>query len=423
MKKLFLILVMTATAATTLAQSQLTTVRGKTKDGKTIEVKYYKGTVEDYVESVKYQVVDDLQKQVKTLQSDAKTVQGKLDAANKRIKELENKNVKTNDNKELQNLREQAAENEVQIMVLNDSIVLLQGQIDSVSRLMDEERQAFRAEIDAKNQTIQQLNKQHETGGTSIASPVIGLEGGLGMVLPRSVDDYWAKDHNTCLQAAVYFGTPRLSKSFPMSVEVGVGFRRLSLSARLHSYEQQIEHLADNDGDPYTAIYTYSNLSEHLTASNIDVPIRLCFGQPGKGKTSAYAKLGITPSINIGSNFNGEGTYSLKGYYPQWGITLENIEELDFGHDKDLYQDVEAEIRRFNLWGTLALGAYVPLSKNAPIVLNAGVKLDYSILPIGTISASGDDATMLLPDNHAGLLQNGRMLIPSFEIGLVYTLK
>ena len=82
MKKLFLILVMTATAATAFAQSQLSTVRGKTKEGKTIKVDYYQGTVEDVIQSVKYQLVDELQAEVKSLQNQTKTLQGKVDEAN-----------------------------------------------------------------------------------------------------------------------------------------------------------------------------------------------------------------------------------------------------------------------------------------------------------------------------------------------------
>ncbi len=422
MKKLFIILVMMATATTAMAQSQLSTIRGKTKNGKTLEVKYYKGTVEDYVESVKYQVLDELQSQVKNLQAETRTIQGKLDAANKRIKELENKPEKTVNNKELQELREQVTEKETQIVALNDSIATFQAQLEAASSQWETERQALRSEIATKDLTIQQLNNRPEAIGTDTPSPVIGVEGGFGIVLPNSRDeDYWVKDLNTCLQADLYFGTASLSQSFPLSFEVGVGFRRFSLSAHLHSYEQRIEGQIDNDGDPCTEIYTFSNLNEKLTVTNIDIPIRLCFGQPYKGKTTAYAKLGVTPSINLGSNFEGEGSYSRSGYYEQWGgLTLEDIAELDYGSG-NAYQDVEAKIRRFNLWGTLALGAYVPLSKSAPIVLNAGLKLDYSFMPIGTLNAA--DAKKL-PDCHTGLLQgNGRMLVPSFEIGIVYTLK
>ena len=58
MKKLFLILIVTAITSTAWSQSQLSTVRGKTKDGKTVKVEYYQGAVEDVIKSVKYQLVE-----------------------------------------------------------------------------------------------------------------------------------------------------------------------------------------------------------------------------------------------------------------------------------------------------------------------------------------------------------------------------
>lgn len=81
MKKILLTIAVTLLVTTAWSQSQLNTIRGKTKDGKTIKVEYYQGSVEDYVESVKYQLVDELQARVTDLQ-------GKLDAANKQLKDL-----------------------------------------------------------------------------------------------------------------------------------------------------------------------------------------------------------------------------------------------------------------------------------------------------------------------------------------------
>lgn len=428
MKKLFLMFIMTAFAASLTAQSQLSTVHGKTKDGKTIEVKYYKGAVEDYVESVKYQVIDDLQGQVKSLQADVKTLQGKLDAATKETKELENKAGNGVTDKDLQHLRDQVAEKEAQIDELSHRITLLQTQMDSASRQSDAELQTLRDEIASKNRTIQQLDRQLNANTKGTATPVIGLEGGWGLVFPNIIDNNWKRDLSTSLQAGVYFGTARLSESFPISVEAGAGFRRISMSAHLGSFTNTNSNTIDNDGDACEAICTFNNLSESLRLTYIGIPIRLCFGQPYTTKASLYAKLGVTPSIHIGaSEINGDGTYSLKGHYPQWDVTLEDIAELGYGNGFNCYEDSEGNslvattINKFNLWGNVAVGAYIPLSKDVPIVLNASLKLDYSILPVGNTSADG---TTALPNGHTGLLKDGgRMLIPSVGIGLVYTLK
>ena len=510
MKKLFLILIMTATVATAWAQSQLSTVRGKTKDGKTIKVDYYKGTVEDVIQSVKYQLVDELQAEKKDLQSKANSLQTKLDAANKQVKDLQKQLERCGDQDEINRLKKQLTEKENTIKSLNKDIASLRKQLedcggtpdlepvlaelrqqitqkrDTITMMSKQVVQLNKDKVDlqmqlkncgnnpdcqeiqtrltkqleekdaqiARNErvidslkkkkpvvpssdqklkepqdqvaenekTIKQLNKDLNDCKKGVVkstkSPVIGLEAGFGPAFPgSSVAEPWAKEIKSCLQADVYFGTARLSESFPISVEAGLGFRKFGMAARLNTYSATIDAV-DADGDSYKAIYAFDDLEESLSLTYFDIPIRLCFGQPAKDRVTAYAKLGLTPSLKVASTFEGSGKYSLKGYYPQWDVTLENVAPLGFGSDMECYDGVEPEINGFNLWGNVAFGAYVPF-KGSHIVLNAGVKLDYPFMGIGTFNTTDN-----LPDGKAGLLLNGgKVIIPSIEVGLVYTLK
>ena len=525
MKKLFLILIMTATVSTAWAQSQISTVRGKTKEGKTIKVDYYKGTVEDVIQSVKYQLVDELQASVKDLQGKTKTLQTKLDAAEKQVKDLQkqlssggntgnepilreqlkekekeiqklqgniadlnnqistlqnddmsetvaslrqqltdkettitslnkqvvklnvdvtelnkdkeelNKQIETlskqgDKTKEIQRLSKQVEEKEARIKQLDTQIAKNEKVIDSltknktvvVSSDKDQQLKNLREQIATKDATISDLRKDLANCAKGVTkpvkSPVIGLEVGYGPAFPgSSVEEPWAKEVKPCLQADVYFGTARLSESFPISLEAGLGIRKFSMAARLNEYATTVDAV-DADGDNYKAIYAFDGLEENLSLTYFDIPIRLCFGQPARNRVTAYAKLGITPSINVASTFEGAGKYSLKGYYPQWDVTLENVAPLGFGSDMDCYEGVEPEINAFNLWGNVAFGAYVPF-KGSPIVLNAGVKLDYPFMSIGTFNAVDN-----LPNGNAGLLVNGgKVIVPSVEVGLVYTFK
>ena len=346
MKKLFLILIMTATVATAWAQSQLSTVRGKTKDGKTIKVDYYKGTVEDVIQSVKYQLVDELQADKKDLQSRANTLQTKLDAANKQVKELQKrledcgdvneiKRLKTqlaekentitglrkdiatlnkqledcvpvsDDDLDLAELREQIAQKQDTISLLSKQVIKLnkdkerlQNQLDAcvdqsncdelqiqlkeknaqiakneriIDSLMnvrpvkpvttDNKIKKLQAEIKEKEKAIDNLNRELadcKRGVTKpVKTPVIGLEFGFGPAFPgSSVAEPWAKEVKSCLQADVYFGTARLSESFPVSVEAGLGFRKFGMAARLNEYNT-ILNTVDADGDSYQAIYAF----------------------------------------------------------------------------------------------------------------------------------------------------------------------
>lgn len=442
MKKLLLIIAISTMTLTAWSQSQITTVRGKTKEGKTIKVEYYKGNAEDYIESVKYQLVDELQAKVTELQS-------KLDAANKQVKDLRAQNqggAKENQlnelygqidvlNTNIRNLNRQLTEQRIaydSLITINQGLQqqIAQNESNSGNKPVvvaptenDRELKRLRDSIVSKDATIQELKltaveltrqiDNLEKNLTQLASgkplapaktPVVGVEIGLGPVLTRGEqEEGWAKNTHWAKKVDVYFGTARLTEGFPLSVEAGLGIRSFKLSAAKNACTVT-ENSTDADGESFQAIYTYSDRTEQLSLTYFDIPVRLCFGQPSKNRVGVYAKVGLTPSIKISGKFNGTGTYSLKGYYPQWDVTLENINELGFGNDMDCYADYEPELSTFILWGNLALGAYVPFG-DAPVLLNAGLGVDFPFMSLGEFKAGA------------------KAVIPSLELGIVYTLK
>lgn len=403
MKKILLMLVLTVMATATWAQSQLTTVRGKTKDGKTIKVEYYKGNVEDYVESVKYQLVDELNAKVKELQD-------KLDVANKRLEALE-KPASGNNNTEIKRLNNEINELSKALDNLQEQLVNSELSNDSLAN-----------SIDAKESTIRELNKTvadyerrvsqlesdlaHSSSrpvGYPKPSPVIGVQLGVGPAFAKEVEENWARDVNWMKKAEVYFGTARLSRSIMLTLEAGVGIRSLKLSAS-RAPGELVENGIDANGDSFQAMYTFGALQESQSLTYLDIPVRVCFGEPAKGQMGLYVKLGVTPSVKIADRFQGSGKYTLKGYYPQWDVTLENIVELGFGSDLEYYTaDNPPEAKGFVLWGNAMLGGYLPLG--GKLLLNAGVGVDVPF--------------MALTKTNAG----SQAVIPSFEIGTVYSFK
>lgn len=429
MKRLFLLLALTALATTTWAQSQLTTVRGKTKDGKTIKVEYYKGNVEDYVESVKYQLVDELQAKVKELQ-------GKLDAANKQLDILKKPNGSGGNNAEIKRLNGEVEElskaldnlqNQLVASELNnDSLMAVNADLrEQMANAGDDDRELkrLRDSIVSKDANIRKLNKSifdyekqvkrleddlAHCGSLPVGYPrpssVIGVQIGLGPAFAHGVEEGWAGNVNWMKKGEVYFGTASLSRSFPVSIEAGIGIRSLKLSAT-RAPGEYTESGIDANGDSFQAMYSFGALQESHSLTYLDIPVRVCFGQPAKGQVGVYAKVGLTPSVKIGDKFQGEGTYTLKGYYPQWDVTLENIVELGFGTDLDYYTaDNQPEASGFVLWGNAMLGAYIPL-KGTQVLFNAGLGIDVPFMAL-TQTRAGDKA-----------------VIPSCEIGMVYSLK
>lgn len=429
MKRLFLILMMTGLTLTAMAQSQLSTVRGKTKDGKTIKVQYYKGTVEDVIQSVSYELVDELQAKSNKLQSD-------LDAAKKEIKNLQAN--PGGDPAELKNLRKKVKDLEKENGNLTKQVKDLKKKLGGSVEPEDnheEELAELQQQINDKEKTISELNTVLDACNVKLkeneqlirelsgairppASPVVGAAFGMGPAfIGKSTPDEWAKDVNWALLFEAYYGTGNLVESFPLSVEAGLGMRHFKMSASLAEYTTAIGG-NDNDGDAFTAHYSFNNLDESLKLTYLDIPVRVCVSQPLKDRVTVYAKAGLTPSFKIGSSFKGSGTYDLEGYYPQWDVTIQNVDVLGFGENLECYQDYKPEVKTFMLWGNLALGAYMPF-KDTPIELNAGVKFDFPLTKIGA-AADGN----FIPGTHAAVLSNGgKATIMSLQLGIVYNLK
>lgn len=412
MKKIFLIISATFMAATTWAQTQqLITVKGKTKDGKSINVQYYKGTAQDYIESVKYQLVDELKAENKNKQNSINDLQYQLNKANKRIDNLSEQLKKSGNSDQVSALNSQLDEKQNEIDQLNEQIRNLNAQLNK-KKAENDKLQAQLDSVKAVNLRLSQ-NRNRPSG-----SQIIGIDGSLGGVIlsQNRLNNPWEKALSWNKQVTIYYGTTQLLKDFPISIEAGVGFRSLPMKANFDVYEPQ-NSMVDYDGDLCQP--RFYNCSETLTVNCLEVPIRLCIGQPDQNKVSLYTKLGLTPSLTLSAHL-ANGAYTRKGYYPAWNVTFEDIDELDYfsnsGEEDNKVTPIDNG--KFNLWANAAFGAYFPLGSS--ILFNVGAKLDYPILKTGTFDTDGMKSR-LLPD---GLnIYNGRMFIPSLQAGLVYSLQ
>lgn len=420
MKKLFLIIATSLMVTSVWAQSQqLITVKGKTKDGKSINLQYYKGAAQDYIESVKYQLVEELQADNKNKQNSINDLQHQLNKANKRIDNLNDQLKKAGNASQISILGNQLEEKQSEIDQLNGQLELLNQQLNDLLK----ENADLQRQVDSIKAVNAQLS-QKKKGRTAMSS-VIGVEAGMGCVFlsNNSLNRPWEKELSWNKQVAVYYGTGRLAEGFPLSIEAGLGFRSLPMRAGLDNYTAMV-HFQDCDGDLYQPVF--DNCSEKLTLSFLEIPVRLCIGQPDKNKVSLYAKLGVTPSFIISSNL--ANAYLKKGYYSDWNVTFENIEELGLTNVDG--KGKMAPSRRFNLWANAAFGAYFPLGSS--ILFNLGAKLDYPILTMGTFTYDGqgnilgsDGKSLLFPDGLPAGLDgyDGRMIVPSLQAGIIYSLK
>lgn len=417
MKKLFLIIATTVMVSTAWAQSQIQTVKGKTKDGKSLTVQYYKGTMQDYIESVEFQLVDELKADNKNKQNSINDLQYQLNKANKTIDNLNTQLKKSgNSSEQVDALNNQLEQKEGEINQLNEQLDELRAQLNK----MKAENTKLQTELDSVKAANLLLGLKKDRPAKQ-KHPVIGVEASMGSVLlsSNSLNNPWEKTLSWNKQAAIYFGTDRFAEAVPLSFEIGIGFRSLPLSAVIDKYEASDYLQPDCDGDIHRPDYVFDNYTEKLTMSCLEVPVRFCIGQPSKDKVSVYAKIGVTPSFILSAKL-ANGVYTKQGYYPKWHVTLENIEELGFFNNGGEGKIAVTPDRRFNLWANASLGAYIPL--NSSLLFNVGAKLDYPILKTSSFKSESSATDKLpLPD---GLLKyDSRLFIPNLQAGLVYTLR
>ena len=414
MKKIFLIIAATIMVSTA-AQSQVLTVKGKTREGKSINVQYTKGAGQDYIESVKYQLVDELKAENQKLRNTNNDLQYQLNKANKKIDNLNEQLKNSGDSGKSDEMQEQLTQKQNEIDELNARIEALNKQLEAV----EQDNSNLHNQLDSIKKVNRELSLNKQRRGKS---PVIGVEVGMGSVLMAAskLNNPWEKNGLTWnKQADIYYGTGQLIDGFPLSAEIGIGFRSLPISAIVKEHEiNDTPIVYDDENKPFRPLYSFYDYAEKLTSNCVELPIRLCIGQPNKDKASLYAKVGVTPSLILSSKLATNGSRSIKGEYTNWNVIFEDIEELGFTSEEvDDSQTVTAD-KTFNLWASAAFGAYVHLGSS--LFFNVGAKVDYPILKANTFEKSSKEG-ITLPNGVTSY--SGTMFIPNLQAGIVYTLR
>jgi len=108
--------------------------------------------------------------------------------------------------------------------------------------------------------------------------------------------------------------------------------------------------------------YSYQIESEKVRLLYLGIPVFVEFGNISMNKPGLFLRLGTFISTPVLNRFSGEGIYSVDGYYEQYGLTLEGINELGFVQDEKLFREkVDYQLKPVNISGMLAGGLSFPL--------------------------------------------------------------
>lgn len=349
------------------------------------------GTVE--ITSFSYAPYDKLDGEVKTLKSQKKELEN-------RVKELEkgggggggSEEIK-NLNKRLEKVTNDLNDRSAELDRVKSDMAALKSQMQDSAALyrtsMGKYRTALKSmdeEIASKDKKIAELELRVK--GKGLNRNTIGVEFSYGSSVMKNEftkQDFWKHTFSPSIQFMADY-TYYFNEKQPFAVKAGLGYATYNGNISAVQILDTISGLVDDDGDKYDARYCYSNLVEKVSLSYLEIPILLHVGNSfTTNGVQAWIEAGVKAGINIGSRFEGDGTYSCEGFYPQWNLTMSDVPALGFVNDGKVYDNVkEVEPSKFVLWGIVNAGINIPISNKAAFMV--GVQCSYSLIPV----AKGD---------------------------------
>jgi len=179
----------------------------------------------------------------------------------------------------------------------------------------------------------------------------------------------------------------------------------------------------DIDGDNYSKEIATSEITEKTEASYFDIPIFLEISNINIDKIGFYGRIGIKVSFPVSKTFTSSGLANYEGYYPQYYVTLYDIEELGFT-DSEIYQDTKMSLEAVNLSALISAGISFPLSN--VFILKVGGNANFGLMETSSQKAADYDTTKY-DGNYNKLLENPNAKTSTrsygVEIGLIYNLR
>lgn len=138
---------------------------------------------------------------------------------------------------------------------------------------------------------------------------------------------------------------------------IGVSSYKASLTG---SGEIESQQLADIDNDTYIENLTVLNAKHNINPMYLTVPLIFEFGTANLSKLGYYLDIGFEYSYLINENNTSTGSYTTKGNYPQWAVTLENVPELGFFTERNLESELRLKKSIYSIRG--GAGITIPIS-------------------------------------------------------------
>jgi hypothetical protein len=174
----------------------------------------------------------------------------------------------------------------------------------------------------------------------------------------------------------IHFGL-RYRQPITGGLNILLGVRHSSFSGNfvLSNYSNEYPSV-DADNEEYTRIVNSPQINETQNLSYLDFQFGLQYRVPDAEKVKFYFSASTLYSIVLKSEYTASGTFSYEGYYPQYNITLFDLENYNFPSNKALNYSDELKTTS-NISVLFGLGMEIKVSED--VNFNLGLNYQYGL--------------------------------------------
>lgn len=180
-------------------------------------------------------------------------------------------------------------------------------------------------------------------------------------------------------------------ETYKIGGSVGLGISYLSSNYSAVGY-LSAEETADADKDTYYQIMNLSALSENISITGFNFPVKLNYEKSFSQNNGFYMNAGVVLSYYKGT-YNIKTNYSSLGYYPQYNVTLQEIPALGFNDDQTYSGKGTLPINPINASGNIELGMFFRLRNSYQLYV--GVNYNQAFL---NFSSKVKSSALLTPN-------------------------
>ena len=222
------------------------------------------------------------------------------------------------------------------------------------------------------------------------------------------------------------FGTAEIGYFFSdyFGISSGLGYVSYKTKLNLDTLQQNFDAI-DSENETYNMRITGSRIQEIQTVNFLSIPFCVHFRLPFNQTFGLFLKAGINLSLPISNKYNSNGTYTYKGYYPKYNVTLENLPKYGFANDTTTSSKGALDIKKLHFNTLLSVGFEVNITNSMQIGIaanfnNSLLKESYSSSVINV----SPDKFLLTPDiKHINSFMQGSNKATAQSVGLEITLR